>query len=442
MKRLVARVVVLSLIGCWFVIGGVFASSSLALIAPAPSAKTITLFEDTSFYDVYRKEVGLLSPQEVTILNTKLLRVGHGEGYLRSFYQISTWMGLMWISPDNAEFDHAEPLITNIDLGSIQAIYDDPGLTQPTGGALAPQIVTTKSKWGSRYLIKTKSGDKWIQPGYLSLIGVKEVDEEVQLPYETVIVRNPTTFQTFASITPQLVNVKEVWRNWHRIDSWIGPVWFKLHELDAVDRNDDVEVGFTYWNFDPSSGSTHMKAEVQLGRKWHDRNEPAQVGFQVLFYSALGERLGVSNSVTTEVATGAGRQVIDLTVNDNISDFEYATVQVGRLFGSIVNDVQPSEPMLITDAAVPELRLGGIQVRRDGIYSVISGQFQLDEATDRTSIKGQLSFIDRTGNIMGTAPFQIQPDTNLVGKDRIYSFESVAPANVLEYSSIKLKINK
>ncbi|MFD0694565.1 hypothetical protein ACFQZT_10720 [Paenibacillus sp. GCM10027628] len=440
MKKLALSALTLSLLGCWQLTGKARAYDSWISTNPLPSAKTITLFETTSFYDDHLKEIGELSPQTVTILGTRSVRAGHGEGYTRYYYQIATWLGPMWISPDNAEFDQAVPLVTNIDLGNLQPLYEDSGLTKPTGGKLAPQIVTAKAKWGSRYLIETKAGEKWISPVYPSLVGVQEVDEEVQLTHETELMRNPISFGTGASITPQTVKVKEVWNDWHRIDSWMGPVWFKLHGLQAADRNDDIEVAFTNWYSDKTNPHlTQMEAEVQLGPKWRDRKEAAPVGFQVSFYSVRGEKLAASSGVTTELSNGSERKTVKFTVDGDIRQYAYATVQVGMLFGNIMNDVQPAAEMSIADDAHPELRLGTLQVRRDGVFSVIQGQFQLDRA-GAAEVTGRLTFADSEGKVLGIAPLRIKVDADFPGKSRLRVFECVVPNNVMNYKSVKLEV--
>ncbi|MBD0382467.1 hypothetical protein [Paenibacillus sedimenti] len=441
-KRAALSALALSVLGCWQLSEKAMAAYDSGISThPSPSAKTITLFETTGFYDDHLKEIGELSPQTVTIMGTRSVRAGHGEGYRRYYYQIATWLGPMWISPGNAEFDQQVPLVTNIDLGNQQPLYEDPGLTKPMGGELAPQIVTTKAKWGNRYLIETKAGDKWISPVYPSLVGVQEVDEEVEITHVTELMRNPISFGTGASITPQTVKVKEVWMDWHRIDSWIGPVWFRLHELQAADRNDDVEIAFTNRYLDATNNSlTHVEAEVQLGPKWHDRKEAAPVGFQVYFYNAQGERLGESIGVVTELADGMERKAVKFTVDGDVRQFAYATVQVGMLFGKIVNDVQPTAEMSIIDDARPELRLGAIHVRRDGAFSVIQGQFQLDRA-GAAEVKGQLIFSNNKGVVLGTVPVHIRTDANFAGKDTIHTFESIASANVKEFKSIQLLVD-
>ncbi|MCR8630296.1 hypothetical protein [Paenibacillus radicis (ex Xue et al. 2023)] len=211
-------------------------AESTVLALPHPGENTITLLEDTDLYDDQRKKVGMLGPQTVKILKTGEVRWGHGQGYLVPIYLISTWLGDLSIVPNKALRGNPQPLVTKLDLGRIETLYNDPLLSEPSGGKLAPQIVTTKAKWDSHYLIETKSGDKWIRPTFPFLDGVKEVHKEVELSNLTPLMRYPDGLETGSSLSAQTVVVKEEWQNWYRIDSWLGTVWFKLYKADTVDN--------------------------------------------------------------------------------------------------------------------------------------------------------------------------------------------------------------
>ncbi|KRE46354.1 hypothetical protein [Paenibacillus sp. Soil724D2] len=199
-----------------------------------PKENTITLFENTTLLSDNGTTIGILAPQTVTILNTSQRRVGHGEGYLVPIYQIFTWVGKAWIMPFNAALGEQVPSQANLELFGVEPIYFDPGLTKPTWIQLAPQTVKIKSKWGDRYLIETQNGDRWIAPRYESLYGMEEVRREVQLQNETKLLRSPSGLETGAALSPQKVKVNEVWRDWYRTESWLGPVWFKLPEMDTA----------------------------------------------------------------------------------------------------------------------------------------------------------------------------------------------------------------
>ncbi|MEW9701048.1 hypothetical protein [Paenibacillus sp. SI8] len=160
----------------------------------------------------------------------------------------------------------------------------------------------------------------------------------------------------------------------------------------------------------------------------------------MIFYNEQGERIGESKDATTELADGGERKTVSLTVESDVIDYAYATLQVKTLFGNEVTDLEPSARMSITDPAHPGLQLGANHVRRDGIFSVIRGQYQLDKTLGQMLIKGKLIFMDSKGLVLGSAPLHIQAEANLEGKGMLHAFECVVPHDVTNYSSIKLEI--
>ncbi|MGG1550156.1 hypothetical protein [Paenibacillus ferrarius] len=233
MKKKIILVITLALgvgtMGC-----GEHATLAMSTDASTVKANTITIFEDTPLLGDDGTTVGMLGPQTVEILKTSQRRVGHGEGYLVPIYQISSWLGNVWMMPFNAALGQPVAAQSNLELMGVEPIYYDPGLTKPTWIQLAPQTVKVKSTWGNRYLIDTPNGDRWISPRYEALYGVEKVKVEVQLQSETKLVRSPWGLETGASLSPQKVTANEVWQDWYRIDSWLGPVWFKLSSSDPA----------------------------------------------------------------------------------------------------------------------------------------------------------------------------------------------------------------
>ncbi|UUZ81931.1 hypothetical protein LJK88_46645 [Paenibacillus sp. P26] len=90
-------------------------------------------------------------------------------------YLIDTWAGKAWIVPGNAPLGEQVPVEANLEFFQETPIYLDPGLTRPTWIRLAPQTVKVKAKWDRRYLIETPNGDRWIEPWYDAIYGLKEV---------------------------------------------------------------------------------------------------------------------------------------------------------------------------------------------------------------------------------------------------------------------------
>lgn len=209
------RWIAVMLLVCSFVMLDDRYRAEASLELPHPGEDTITLLENTSVYGDQLKEVGLLGPQTLKILETREARWGHAEGYKRPLYLVSTWLGNRWIAPNRALLGNPQPFVKKLDLSGIESLYNDPLLSEPTGGQLAPQIVTTKAKWDNHYLIETRSGDKSIRPIYPFLEGIREVQEEVELLNLTPLMRHPYGLETGSSLSAQAVKVKEVWNNWH-----------------------------------------------------------------------------------------------------------------------------------------------------------------------------------------------------------------------------------
>lgn len=226
MKKRALFGVVIALFPC-MAVTEVYATTTIAVEDSSP-AKTITLFENTTILGETGQTIGIIAPQTVAILDNSQRRVGHGEGYLVPIYLISTWLGNAWIMPNNALLGNQKSVDTRLEIFGVESLYSDPGLTKPTGMQLAPQTVKVKAEWDSRYLIETLNGERWVSPRYTALFEVKEVRQEVQLKNTTKLFRSPDGMETGSNLSPQMVTVNEVWQDWCRIDSWLGPVWIEL----------------------------------------------------------------------------------------------------------------------------------------------------------------------------------------------------------------------
>lgn len=431
------------MIGCALCMGGFMqtaaadAAEPAAVTLPQPGEDTVTLLEESGLYDDFRRKVGEIAPQTVKVLETRQARWGHGEGYNVTMYLIPTWMGNRWIVQDMMLVGNPKPIDTKVDLGSVEPLYNDPRLTEPAGWSLAPQIVTAKAHWSGNYLIETKSGDKWIRPRYPYLQGVQEVREQVELLQTARLMKYPYYQDTGSELAPQTVEVKEVWRNWHRIDSWMGPVWFRRYEAEAVDEQHRLEVNFGYLRRDEKDPNVQLlTADVQLGPQHREggsgEQKAAPVEFTVRFYNEAGERIAASRPVRTELLAGR-KQPVELVVEGKLDHwFAYATVQS--------QGIDPHAAMTIADPDHPGLRLGGLNVRRDGEYSVITGQYAL-EAAEAARVIGRLIFMNGQGVTMGTVPFEAAAPAGFQGKSSQAVFELLYSGNVSGYASVKLEVD-
>ncbi|KEQ22825.1 hypothetical protein [Paenibacillus tyrfis] len=400
----------------------------------AESAETLTLFEPTELYDDRYQQVGVIAPQQVHVLQTSSIRRGHGEGYRAPRYLISTWMGKAWIVPDNALRGKEEPMDMYIELSHEETLYSDPGLLSPKG-KIGKQTVQAIAGWGKRYKIATPEGEAWIAPNWAA-VGVKLVQTEVQLTAPTKLFRVPHEYVSEAGVNPQPMQVTAVWRDWYRADSWLGPVWFRLHELDAADADHRMEVGLNQRYFD--GNQTRIRASAQLGPKWRNTTETIPVGFAVLFYNEKGERIGASSGATVRLKGGES-STIELTADRDIQMFAYATVQVGMFNDQPISNIQPDDPITLADAAYPELRLGAIQVRRDGVFSIVTGQYSSKHAGER-HVKAELSFLNADGAAIAKAPLELSFDSSYPGDGLLQPFEAVVPEDVTNYASIALQV--
>lgn len=441
MRKREALALVISWFLCMSDIGWVnsaYAESNV-LELPHPGADTITLLADTSIYDDQRREIGLLGPQTLKVLKTREVRWGHGEGYIRPIYLVSTWLGDRWIAPNLALLGNPQPFVTKLDLSRIEPLYNDPLMTEPTGGQLAPQIVITKAKWDDNYLIETRSGDKWIRPMYF-LEGVREVQEEVELSDLTPLMRFPYGLQTGSSLSAQTVKVNEVWHNWHRTDSWLGPVWFKLYEANAVDAHHILEVDFGYRRKDEKDPKlTIMTVDVKLGPKWREVKDAMPVDFKLNWYNEKGERVAASRTGHAEL-NNTEEKSVDLLVDGSLDQgYTYATVQIVRMNDKKSPELDAAAAMDIVDPAQPKFRLGNVSVRQDGEYSVINGQYELD-AKGANRVKGRITFTDQKGQVMGTVPLELTTDA-ANGKGMPTAFECVFSGGLKYYTNVKLEVD-
>lgn|GEM_PF-4528011 len=419
--------------------------STITLInLPQPGADTLTLLDDTYLYDNLFQKVGVIAPQTVKIIDSKQVHWGHGEGYLTTMYLIPTWLGERWIVTERGLLGNPKPLVTKVDLSSIEPLYNDPQLLKPTGGQLAPQIVTTVAKWGGNYLIETSSGNKWIRPRTPFLEGVREVQEGVTLSQLTPLVKFPGGFGTGATLTPQTTQVNEVWRNYHRIDSWLGPAWFKLYEGDAADAHQNLIVNYGYrFKDDKDPNLTHLEATVQLGMQTAQESKQAQAAipaeFKVNFYDAQGQRVATSRTMKVELMNDKIEK-IQLLVDGNLENWwGYSTVQIGSMSGMKM-DIHPSAAMKIMDPKQSKLRIGDLHVDLDGEYSVIHGQFALAQV-GANQVTGRLRFFDANGQLLGTVPLKLTTDLASQGNDSLQAFECVISGNVKTYAEVQLEVD-
>ncbi|MDU0200870.1 MULTISPECIES: hypothetical protein [Paenibacillus] len=435
------RWIAVMLLVCGFVMLDDRCRAEASLELPHPGEDTITLLENTSVYGDQLKEVGLLGPQTLKILKTREVRWGHGEGYKRPIYLVSTWLGDRWIAPNRALLGNPQPFVKKLDLSGIESLYNDPLLTEPSGGQLAPQIVTTKAKWDNLYLIETRSGDKWIRPINPFLEGIREVQEDVELLNLTPLMRHPYGLETGSSLSPQTVKVKEVWNNWHQIDSWLGPVWFKLYEADAVDARHILDVNFGYQHIDEKDPKlTHMTVNVNLGPKWREVNEAMTIDFKFNWYNKNGERVAASRTGRVEL-NGAEKHSVDLLVDGSLDQwYAYATVQIVRINDKKAPELDASAAMDIVDPEHPKFRLGNVSVRQDGEFSIINGQFELDTKGSH-QVKGRITFTDQKSQVMGTVPLELITDADNPSKGIPFSFECVFSGNLKYYATVKLEVD-
>lgn len=401
----------------------------------APACDSLTLFETTELLDEQRAEVGLLAPQQVCIRQISSVRVGHGEGRLVPMYSIATWLGDKWIIPGNALRGGEEQLETYMELSREETVYEDPGLLTEKG-KIGPQTVRVLSRWDGRYKIATPDGERWLAPIGLTAVGIRPIDAEVQLNALTKLYSFPHEYDLGASVSPQLMRVTAVWRDWYRADSWLGPVWFRLHELDAADAGNNIEVGLGYRYFDGTQ--TRIQAQVQLGPQWREQSEPTSAGFSVAFYDDNGNRVGVSSGATVRL-TGAEPAAVDLTVDGNIVPFALATVGLGMFNGRLVNRINPGDSMAVADEANADLRVGAVRVRQEGAFSIVTGQFAYKVAGAHR-LSAELSFLDADGAAIARVPLRLETDEAFPGSGALRAFEAVVLADVTAYKSLSLKV--
>ncbi|MCZ8520804.1 MULTISPECIES: hypothetical protein [Paenibacillus] len=397
--------------------------------------QTLTLFESTAIYDQF-VEVGRIAPQQVQVLEVSKIRRGHGEGYLVPMYRIPTWLGERWIIPDNALRGSQMPLDVDLELSQEEKVYADPGLLSPTG-TVGKQTARAVAQWDGRYQIQTPGGTGWIAPRGQVLAGIKPLQTEVALTApNTRLFRFPRD-EIGASITPQKVHVTGVWRDWYRADSWLGPVWFRLHEGDAVDRYNDIEVGLGLFYLDEKE--TRFQATVRLGPTWRDTGETVPVGFRVVFYNDKGERISTSSGAALELR-GSEPSTAVLTADPGAGQYALATIHIGMLNHHLARDISPADPMSVTDPAHTDLRLGAIQVRQEGAFSIVNGQYTFMLPGEHR-VEAQLSFADAEGKVIAEAPLSLDFDASYSGKaSTIGPFEVVLPADVTGYASAALKV--
>lgn len=89
-----------------------------------------------------------LAPQTVAVI-----------GKQGDWYKIKTWLGDMWIIPNQNNY-----MPTSVQVTSITSIHTSPDSTSPIKGTVAPQILAVVGVQGQWYKVKTWLGDLWVLP--------------------------------------------------------------------------------------------------------------------------------------------------------------------------------------------------------------------------------------------------------------------------------------
>lgn len=161
-------------------------------------------------------------------------------GKFGNWYRVKTWLGDKWIK-QTANFMTSDPVIdsTKLTLTKNTTVYSLPSIDSSVLFTVAPQTVTSVSKYNNWYKIRTWKGDYWIQPSdYLTGDAIDSTFDLLVME-KTILYSSPTVIKGDSVIGPQVVQVKKTWGDWYQIQTWLGDKW--IHPLKAVKWTPIVE---------------------------------------------------------------------------------------------------------------------------------------------------------------------------------------------------------
>ncbi|PFJ29172.1 S8 family peptidase [Bacillus thuringiensis] len=180
--------------------------------------KKITLSENASLYsypfESYKTKV-VISPQTVYSLEE-----------INGWYLIKTWVGNMYIRPQNAIVENYKEVVN---LPFKESLFSQPDSKYNTGTTIGPQTVTAMDKRGSYYLINTGNGAYWVSPKYPIIGNIEQITEKITLKERKDLYSLPfENRKTGAALsTNQTVEAFEKWGNWVHIKTWLGDKWIQ-----------------------------------------------------------------------------------------------------------------------------------------------------------------------------------------------------------------------
>lgn len=189
-----------------------FMSTLQAHAAPPPRKEftpptippVITLLEQTPLYattDESRKPFAALTPQDVTTVEAEQDWYTKQRGEKVWIKIKTTWAGDLWMHLNYDRIGIVKPLDTNIALLWDSYLYTQPSLSTRTDAVLAPQTVHANAVFESpasyltnSYRIETSwLGDMWVVSQPQMLLDMEIVNQEMDLPTETLYMENYDT---------------------------------------------------------------------------------------------------------------------------------------------------------------------------------------------------------------------------------------------------------
>ncbi|GAA4831592.1 hypothetical protein GCM10023310_06010 [Paenibacillus vulneris] len=157
-----------------------------------------------------------------------------------SSYRIETsWLGDQWIVA-NPHYLRVEVLNSELDLPTETLYMDeyDTGnrLQRPSDARFIPaqKVFAMEKTDNGVYHVRGQNGSIfWVNPQFAQPVGVKKIDETLELTKNTEQHLFPTMpFPAFGLISPQKVKAFEQWddpqgNRWYRIHSWSGEMWIQ-----------------------------------------------------------------------------------------------------------------------------------------------------------------------------------------------------------------------
>lgn len=248
-----------------------------------------------------------------------------------------------------------ESVNLTLNLTERAFLYTDPFENDLLTASLSPQKVKAieKTRDGRFYRINTWMGPHWIKPNNVIIGEMKKIDRIIPLTERVHLYTTPFEDKmTNHSLSPQNVYVIEQWKEYLKINTWLGPMYIKHNIPEPVSFNKNMVLtertilyGYIspystkYGTLSPQKVTTTRKlgdwyeVKTYLGPKWINPTKPIIDEVQIINdYIELKERKELYLSPNNNAKTGGTVAPQKVYAIERLPDWILIKTWLGNLY--------------------------------------------------------------------------------------------------------------